>query len=788
MQCNCNPPASVALRSVQKQGENNGREFFACHKNRCNFFLWAGMSNTALRDGSLTKGSILAEVKKAVVQPPAGMIQVKFSVAKIEAARAWFNVQCPSEVRLLQLFKEFSTDCEYNSALKMWRFDIKVHDSLSKKLKSNEFASFVNLSNLPSFLVEGILQYISKNCLNRSIQISISKELHDQLLPFQVEGVEFVIRNGGRALIADEMGCGKSIQAIAVMEHYKSLLPVLVLVPPNLVLQWQQELIKFGSSFVCEKDICVIRTSADKIRGKVCIVPYSLLDKISETVHVHQFGIVIADESHNLKNRDAKRTSMALPFLRNAEIAVCLSGTPSLNRPVELFTQLNALLPYVFSNYNEFTKRYCDAKPCRFKPGLDVSGSSNESELKAVLEGLVMIRRLKSEVVNNMPEKNREVRYVKPDDFYINELKVKQQQASVVDAALKNPHCDSNILQKLRNEQQSLLNDQYSITGRSKIKRVVEIVIEIINELREKDQKDTLALIEEDNSSVENELWMNDSKTSKSSVSTLWKDIFNDTGSQSKGYSNRKYNMPSNSRVEINQKQKAFSKVLVFAHHKVVMDDIEDSLRKLGVTCMRIDGQVPNNARHTLIKSFQEENEPTVALLSLTACGIGLNLTRASVTIFAELAWSPGIIMQAEDRIHRLGQKSKRVKIVYIIASGTADDIVWRQIQRKHKTIEATVGYGNKLQSSTSTVDLMPIHQRVSDGPMDSYINKKRNYIDGNLPIPKKNHLELASFNQQHEIAEIQEKRRQALEKLRWTREERFNNNIFCDSVKLSID
>ena len=65
------------------------------------------------------------------------------------------------------------------------------------------------------------------------------------------------------------------------------------------------------------------------------------------TLTPDQFGMVIADESHCLKNNDAKVTQAALPFLKAATICICLTGTPATNRPVELYTQLSGILPQV---------------------------------------------------------------------------------------------------------------------------------------------------------------------------------------------------------------------------------------------------------------------------------------------------------------------------------------------------------------------------------------------------------------------------------------------------------
>lgn len=94
-------------------------------------------------------------------------------------------------------------------------------------------------------------------------------------------------------------------------------------------------------------------------------------------------------------------------------------------------------------------------------------------------------------------------------------------------------------------------------------------------------------------------------------------------------------------------------KIIIFAHHQGVLDGIEDCLRDMKVSYVRIDGNTTATVRATSIKKFQNDDDANVALLSLTACGTGLNLTRANVALFAELYWSPGIVLQAEDRIHR---------------------------------------------------------------------------------------------------------------------------------------
>jgi hypothetical protein len=212
-----------------------------------------------------------------------------------------------------------------------------------------------------------------------------------------------------------------------------------------------------------------------------------VLDKLVDrgAIRAEQFGIVIADESHQLKNKDAKRTEIALPFIKRASVAICLSGTPILNRPVEMFTQLNALLPRVFSSYEEFTQRYCNARPSNFGSGWDVSGSSNERELNLLLEGIVMVRRLKADVVKSLPTKRREIRYIKPDPAYVGQLHAIQKDQQVVMAALQSAGNDNQIVQKLKREQQQLTLRYNQVTGLSKVAGVSVIIRELIAKARQ---------------------------------------------------------------------------------------------------------------------------------------------------------------------------------------------------------------------------------------------------------------------------------------------------------------
>jgi len=124
-------------------------------------------------------------------------------------------------------------------------------------------------------------------------------------------------------------------------------------------------------------------------------------------------------------------------------------------------------------------------------------------------------------------------------------------------------------------------------------------------------------------------------------------------------------------------------KFLVFCHHKVVMDKLEDFVKKkVKVGYMRIDGKTSSQDKNNNVKTFQNQPQTRIALLSITAAGTGLTLTAASIVIFAELYWSPSHLLQCEDRVHRIGQKNF-VNIYYLLGKSTLDDLIWPMVERK---------------------------------------------------------------------------------------------------------
>ncbi|XP_045638925.1 DNA annealing helicase and endonuclease ZRANB3 isoform X1 [Ursus americanus] len=240
-------------------------------------------------------------------------------------------------------------------------------------------------------------------------------KLRAKLLPFQKDGIAFALRRDGRCMVADEMGLGKTIQAIAIAYFYKEEWPLLIVVPSSLRYPWTEEIEKWIPELDPE-GISVIQNKTDVGRistSKVTVLGYGLLTKDAETLidalNNQKFKVVIVDESHYMKSRNATRSTILLPIVQKAKRAILLTGTPALGRPEELFMQIEALFPQKFGTWTEYAKRYCNAHIRFFgkRPQWDCRGASNLNELHQLLSD-IMIRRLKTDVLTQLPPKVRQ--------------------------------------------------------------------------------------------------------------------------------------------------------------------------------------------------------------------------------------------------------------------------------------------------------------------------------------------------------------------------------------------
>lgn len=222
------------------------------------------------------------------------------------------------------------------------------------------------------------------------------------LMPYQKEGV-YELLNRGNVLLADDMGLGKSAQTIAYC-NVANPQKILVVCPNSLKINWYKEFRKF-----CVHDytfhICTGK-EAPQLGMNVNIINYDILKTHIALLRDAKFDLVIADEAHYVKNSTAQR-SKAFYSIKNVNKKIALTGTPIPNRPIEAFSILKWLDSKNFSNRNNYAVRYCNAHMTQF--GWDESGARNLEELQDLLRSTVMVRRLKKDVLTDLPPKTRQI-------------------------------------------------------------------------------------------------------------------------------------------------------------------------------------------------------------------------------------------------------------------------------------------------------------------------------------------------------------------------------------------
>lgn len=243
-------------------------------------------------------------------------------------------------------------------------------------------------------------------------------QLPDRLLPYQLEGVRFGLSRGGRCLIGDEMGLGKTLQALSLVAQYPDDWPALVVCPSALRWVWKEQAEQWFPDFLPSERVQVIKKGSDSLDpdARLWIISYNLLASDAKNGKFQQrpdggaHGIVIADESHNIKEWAAARTKALVPLLRKARRCVLLSGTPTRNSADELHPQLCGLVPNLPAKFPEFRARYCLQQQQQMGGRIvyKVVGARNTAELNHLLTSTVMVRRLKKEVLAQLPPKRRQ--------------------------------------------------------------------------------------------------------------------------------------------------------------------------------------------------------------------------------------------------------------------------------------------------------------------------------------------------------------------------------------------
>jgi SWI/SNF-related matrix-associated actin-dependent regulator of chromatin subfamily A-like protein 1 len=232
-------------------------------------------------------------------------------------------------------------------------------------------------------------------------------KLNRVLKPYQQFGVSEIERRLGRILIADDMGLGKTFQVLSWLAttELADARPAVVLCPAYLKWVWVRECESVGLRVVAIEGRKAPKQGYPT-EFDVVVINYDILADHLEWVRDNT-RTVILDECQYVKNPTAKRSRATYRLGRGMSHILPMSGTPLTNRPSELFPVLNLLWPAVFPSWRAYAFLYCDPKK---KPwGWEYKGATRLPELHAKLVECGMLRRLKRDVLKDLPPLVREV-------------------------------------------------------------------------------------------------------------------------------------------------------------------------------------------------------------------------------------------------------------------------------------------------------------------------------------------------------------------------------------------
>jgi SWI/SNF-related matrix-associated actin-dependent regulator 1 of chromatin subfamily A len=321
-----------------------------------------------------------------------------------------------------------------------------------------------------------------------AIQIPKPAGLDLDFLGYQRAGVAFAldsISKRGGVLIADEQGLGKTIQAIGVINLRQDIKKVLIICPNTLKVNWRREFSRW-----CARPLKIaVQNAGSPYLGDlvdVLAINYDIVGKYLDKIQATGFDMMIIDECHYVKNSKAQRTKATLSI--KPPIRVALSGTPIENRPKEIWTVLNWLEPKAWPKFFSFGTRYCAGVNNGF--GWDFSGASNVEELQRKLRGSLMVRRLKADVLKELPAKRRQLieldssgcgRVLKEEAQYAHRLEMIEKLKARVELAkaAESREDYENAVATLKESQEAVFQEMSRIRheiGLAKVPQAIEFI------------------------------------------------------------------------------------------------------------------------------------------------------------------------------------------------------------------------------------------------------------------------------------------------------------------------
>jgi hypothetical protein len=434
--------------------------------------------------------------------------------------------------------------------------------------------------------------------------------------PEQIGCVHFCQSRTG-AIIADDMGIGKTAEAIGVI-NASAPRRALIIAPTSLLLNWLDEC----AMWLCSPHKAVIVTTSSPTAppdANVVIVGYDALPKLVDVLSV-EWDLLFADEGHRIKNEETRAGRLVYGRLRPlAARFYDLTGTPIWNRPQDLFAPLHAIAPAVFANKEQFRKLYgvTDAHNLtpRQRQRLDF--------LAHALKSGLMIRRLKSEVLDLLPKVHRMMDLSMVPPVVVQALRERDEEMREV------------LLSEIAKQVGGDAADEIRHAGKGNGGRPATAASLLAAEALKRKPRSLFAEI----ARLRMEVGQVKLPYVRDAVLARW----HATGDPP----------------------------VIFGKHRELLRQFAQDLSDAGLRIELLTGQMSARKRQPAVKRFQAGDVDGV-VAGFDAAAVGFTLTRSSWLTMFELDLNPPLMSQAIDRAHRRGQK-RTVAVDWAAIDGTID-------------------------------------------------------------------------------------------------------------------
>ena len=294
--------------------------------------------------------------------------------------------------KLQRIFKE-----EDGNKVKVSFFDMPiVQDMIDEKSFENDFMGSKDFFEGINKLAEENIDYPKLNATLRDYQ------------KYGYKWLKYLTDNSLGACLADDMGLGKTLQAIALLSkvHEEKKKKSMVIMPKSLIYNWENEIKRFSPKLKVGIYYGINRDFSSLKKVDIILTTYGTIRNDIENLLEQKFDLLVLDESQNIKNINSQTTKAVL--LLNAKKRVALSGTPIENNLLELYSLFRFLNPEMFGSVQEFTNDY-------IVPIQKYSDTSTIEELRKKIYPF-LLRRVKKEVLADLPDKIEKLVYVDMND------------------------------------------------------------------------------------------------------------------------------------------------------------------------------------------------------------------------------------------------------------------------------------------------------------------------------------------------------------------------------------